>query len=107
MISSAIGKKHARVSFVLVQGDSLYLTAFENGDISREGFLLVNELPVCRTNCRWSADNSNNWSIVIEAEPCQSESDTISPVEAHVCRKLPIMVTNIDLPIVVEPIEVL
>ena len=51
---------------VLVQGGSLYLTAFENGDIPPGGFLLVNELQtVVRCRCHWS----NNWSIVIEAEP--------------------------------------
>ena len=47
---------------------NLYWTAFENGDIAPEGFLLVNELPAV-VRCRWSVDKSNNWSIVIEAEP--------------------------------------
>ena len=54
----------ATIDNVLVQGGSLYLTAFENGDIPPEGFLLVNELPTV-VRCRWSADKSNNWTIVI------------------------------------------
>ena len=58
----------ATIDNVLVQEGSLYLTAFENGDIPHEGFLLVNELPTV-VPCRWSADKSNIWSIVIEAEP--------------------------------------
>ena len=54
----------ATIDIVLVQGGSLYLTAFENGNIQPEGFLLVNELPTV-VRCRWSADKSNNWTIVI------------------------------------------
>ena len=46
---------------------SLYLTAFQNGDIPPERFLLVNELPPV-VRCHWSTDKSNNWTIVIEAE---------------------------------------
>ena len=42
------------------------MTAFENGDIPPKGFLLVNELPTV-VRCRWSADKSNNWSIVNES----------------------------------------
>ena len=52
------------IDIVLVQGGSLYLTAFKNGNIQPEGFLLVNELPTV-VRCRWSADKSNNWTIVI------------------------------------------
>ena len=35
----------ATIDKVLVQGGSLYLSAFENVNIQPEGFLLVNELP--------------------------------------------------------------
>ena len=58
----------ATIDNVLVQEGSLYLTAFKNGDIPHEGFLLVNELPTV-VRCRWDADKSNIWSIVIDAEP--------------------------------------
>ena len=53
------------IDIVLVQGGSLYLTAFENGDIQPEGFLLVNELPTV-VRCRWSADKSKK--LLLEAE---------------------------------------
>ena len=58
----------ATIDKVLVQGGSLYLSAFENVNIQHEGFLLVNELPTV-VRCRWDADKSNIWSIVIDAEP--------------------------------------
>ena len=71
----------------------MYLNAFNNNLIPREGFLSLNNLPtvVC---CRWLEDKSNNSSI----ETCRSVIDTnISPVEAQKY--------TIDLPIVVEPVE--
>ena len=57
----------------------MYLNAFNNDLIPREGFLSLNNLPtvVC---CRWLEDKSNNSSI----ETCRSVIDTnISPVEAQ------------------------
>ena len=80
----------ATIDSVLVQGDHMYLNAFENDNIPREGFLSLNHFP---TVVRWSE------------ERCQSVIDTISPIEANDYTKLPIALTNIDLPIVVEPVE--
>ena len=57
----------------------MYMNAYNNDLIPREGFLSLNNLPtvVC---CRWLADKSNNSSI----ETCRSVIDTnISPVEAQ------------------------
>ena len=57
----------------------MYLNAFNNDLIPREGFLSLNNLPtvVC---CRWLEDKSNNSSI----ETCPSVIGTnISPVEAQ------------------------
>ena len=70
---------HNHPDNVLIQGDNMYLNAFNNDLIPREGFLSLNNLPtvVC---CRWLEDKSNNSSI----ETCRSVIDTnISPVEAQ------------------------
>ena len=58
---------------VLVQGDNMYLNAFNNDLIPREGFLSLNNLPtiVC---CRWLGDKSDNSSI---------ETSNISLVEGQ------------------------
>ena len=54
----------------LVQGDNMYLNAFNNDLILREGFLSLNNLPTVSGCCRWSEDKSNNSSI----ETCRSVS---------------------------------
>ena len=66
----------ARIDSLLNQGNTMYLNDFENDDIPHEGFLSLNHLP----------------SVVRLPEHHQSKS------------KSPVIVTNIDLPIV-EPIE--
>ena len=62
-----------REELVLVQGDNMYLNAFNNDLIPREGFLSLNNLAtdVC---CRWLEDKSDNSSI---------ETSNISPVEGQ------------------------
>ena len=62
-----------REELVLVQGDNMYLNAFNNDLIPREGFLSLNNLPtiVC---CRWLGDKSDNSSI---------ETSNISLVEGQ------------------------
>ena len=78
---------HNHPDNVLIQGDNMYLNAFNNDLIPREGFLSLNNLPtvVC---CRWLEDESNNSSI----ETCWSMIGTnISPIE--------VQKHTIDLPI--------
>ena len=90
---------------VLVQGGSLYLTAFENGDIPPEGFLLVNELPTvvrcggCRqvkqlVHCYWgwaiinniwiSKNNQTNtkWGL-ISGFGCDIRFNIVSKANSH------------------------
>ena len=83
---------------VLVQGDNMYLNAFNYDLIPREGFLSLNNLPtvVC---CRWLEDKSNNSCI----ETCRSVIDTNLPI---VVEPVEVQTKYIDLPIVVEPVEI-
>ena len=78
------------IDHVLVEGDKIYLNAYNNGLIPREELLSLNNLPTVvslsiETNISSvEAQNKNNLPVVVE------------PVEAQ---------NIIDLPIVVEPIK--
>ena len=78
------------IDHVLVEGEKMYLNAYNNGLIPREELLSLNNLPTVvslsiETNISSvEAQNINNLPVVVE------------PVEAQ---------NIIDLPIVVEPVE--
>ena len=57
----------------------------------------MNDLP---TVVRWSEEQSMSNSLFIET--CRSVIDTTSLAEANDYTKSPVIVTNIDLPIVVD-----
>ena len=79
------------VDSVLLQGDNMYMNAFENDLIPREDFLSLNHLPTVV-----------HLPIVIVVEPVETQLNTndlpivVEPVEAQNAN---------DLPIVVEPVE--
>ena len=78
------------IDHVLVEGDKMYLNAYNNGLIPREELLSLNNLPTVASLSieanisSVEVQNKNNLPVVVE------------PVEAQ---------NIIDLPIVVEPIK--
>ena len=99
---------------VILQGDNMYLSAFQNYHIPREIFLSLKNLPTV-VQCRFSAGkiasmepifdlpvagiNHSHLPIVVEPIKAQNNSDlyiVVEPIEAQ---------NSSDLPIVVEAIE--
>ena len=76
---------------VLMQGDNMYLHSYNNNLIPREGLLLLNNLPTVINKNTSPVD-----PIVFEPQNNIELPIVVEPVEAQ---------NNIELPIAVEPVE--
>ena len=90
------------VDRILVEGDAMYVKAFEEQTIPDTETLPLTSLP---DRARWTLMRDDAKPSAIEQNKSPIEANKPSAIEPNKSKQSPIMVTNTNLPIMVEPIE--
>ena len=100
----------ATVDQILIEGDRTYLNALESQRIPDTDTLSLiyppNQARLTVQSPAIEVTEQNQSAVEVTKSPSEANNSRQSPIEAKaILNKSPIMVTNTDLPIVVEPVE--